>query len=50
MGNLVFDETIILGEGYKFAVDLLRRYLRDNRRLEWVQEELGAEVEVARRD
>ena len=44
----MFDETIILEDGYKFTVDLLRRYLRDNRRLEWVEEELSAEVEAAR--
>ena len=44
LGSFVFKETVVQEDGYKFAVDLLRRYLRENRKLEWVQEELGAEV------
>ena len=49
VGNLVCKETLVPEDGYRFAVDLLRLYLIGNRRLEWVQEELGASVKQLRR-
>ena len=49
VGNLVSTETLNADEGYTLAVDLLRRYLRENQRLEWVKGELGAGVKATSR-
>ncbi len=47
--QLISREAIIEAGNYRFSVDLLRLYLRDQRRIEWVLEELNDAVEGMRR-
>ena len=50
LAALVSREAITLGGSYKFSVDLLRVYVNERHRLEWVQEELSQALEVMGRD
>ena len=38
--GLLNKEALIQDDGYKFPVDLLRLYLRENHKIEWVREDL----------
>ena len=47
--DLVSREAIIPEGGYKFSVDLLRLYVRESQKIEWVQEELSQALAEMRR-
>ena len=48
LGNLVVAEAVAAVGGYTFAVDLMRLYIREYQRIEWVQEELSKDLEEMR--
>ena len=47
-GDLVSREVIVGTEEFRFATDLLRLYLRQHHRIDWVREDLGAAIQQTR--